>query len=434
MARERGSLADGEPGARAAALAILLCCGAWPAARAEENKSYQQLNVLIDALEYIEQNYVSDVDAEKLLYGATNGMVEVLDPFSQFMPPDLAKDFKEETNGEFGGLGIRIGVRGDWLSVITPLPGTPAYKAGLLPNDRIVKLDGQNAKGLSLAEASRILRGAPGTKITITVARPPQGEAKEWTPVDFSLTRSLIRVDAVHAQMLQGRIGYVRIAEFSAHVPEDIAKEVSGLLKGGALSLVLDLRNNPGGLLQGAVEVASDFLDAGKLIVYIQGRQAGSRREFRAAGKARFAGLPMIVLVNEGSASASEVLAGALQDNRRALIVGDRTFGKASVQTLIPLPDGSALRLTVASYFTPSGKSIHRDEKTGAGGIIPDIVIPVDSGTAAKLQAQDERIYAPGRPARNAQAAGPLKDPVLERAVELLEGFALLQTRGPSGD
>ena len=419
---------------RALALASWLACAA-PAAFAAEDKTYQQLNVLIDALEYIKQDYVSNVDAQKLLYGATNGMVEVLDPFSQYMPPDLAKDFKDETDGEFGGLGIRIGVQGDWLSVVTPMPGTPAYRAGVLPNDRIVKLDDQNGKGLSLLEASRILRGAPGTKITITVARPPAGAAKEWTPLEFALTRELIKVEAVQSRMLEGRIGYVRIIEFSAHVPRDLAKAVAGLVQDGAASLILDLRNNPGGLLQGAVETASDFLSEGKLIVYTEGRERDSRRDFRVDRKARFGSLPMIVLVNEGSASASEILAGALQDHRRALILGNRTFGKASVQALISLPDGSALRLTVAKYFTPSGRSIHRDEKTGAGGILPDIVVPVDSDTAAKLQAQGEQIYVPGRAAKPSDLpGGPVKDVVMDRAVELLEGFALLQARNPGGD
>ena len=358
-------------------------------------------------------------------------MVKTLDPFSQFMDPELHKDIKTETEGQFGGLGIRIGMREDWLTVITPLPGTPAYKAGVLPQDRIIKIEGENTKGLSLVEAVKKLRGAPGTKVAFTIARAPEGgdkdPKKEWTTHDFTIVREIIKIESVQSRALSDKIGYVRIIEFSAHTSEDAYKALSRLKDAGSTSLVLDLRNNPGGLLTAAVDIASDFLGEGKLVVYTQGRRPESRQDFRAGTKAPFGSLPMVVLVNEGSASGSEIVAGALQDQRRAVIMGDRTFGKASVQSVIPLSDGSGLRLTVAKYYTPNGRSIQRDEKANTGGITPDIMVPVDRETEIKLQAQSEEVFAPGKEGKAmAKEAEQVKDVVLERAVELLRAREVL--------
>ncbi|MBI5242635.1 MAG: S41 family peptidase [Elusimicrobia bacterium] len=400
-------------------------------AHAALDKTYEQLKILIDILDYIQENYVEDVETKKLIYGAASGMVKVLDPFSQFMDPDLHKDIKTETEGQFGGLGIRIGMREDWLTVITPLPGTPAYKAGVLPLDRIIKIEGETTKGVSLVEAVKKLRGAPGTKVSFTVARAPEGgekdQKKEWTTHDFAITREIIKIESVQSRALSDKIGYIRIIEFSAHTSEDAYKALSKLKEGGANSLVLDMRNNPGGLLTAAVDIASDFLGEGKLVVYTQGRRPESRQDFRAGSKAPFGNIPMVVLVNEGSASGSEIVAGALQDHRRAVIVGERTFGKASVQSVIPLSDGSGLRLTVAKYYTPNGRSIQRDEKANTGGISPDIAVSVDRETEIKLQAQSEEVFAPGKEGKSmVKEAEQVKDMALERAMELLRAREVL--------
>ena len=398
---------------------------------ASVDKTYEQLKILIDILDYIKENYVEDVETKKLIYGAAAGMVKTLDPFSQFMDPELHKDIKTETEGQFGGLGIRIGMREDWLTVITPLPGTPAYKAGVLPQDRVIKIEGESTKGLTLVEAVKKLRGAPGTKVAFTVARAPESgdkdPKKEWTTHDFAVTREIIKIESVQSRALSDKIGYVRIIEFSAHTSEDAYKALAKLKDAGATSLVLDLRNNPGGLLTAAVDVASDFLGDNKLVVYTQGRRPESRQDFRAGAKAPFGSVPMVVLVNEGSASGSEIVAGALQDQRRAVIIGDRTFGKASVQSVIPLSDGSGLRLTVAKYYTPNGRSIQRDEKANTGGITPDISVAVDRETEIKLQTQSEEVFAPGKESKSMVKEGEqVKDMVLERAVELLRAREVL--------
>jgi carboxyl-terminal processing protease len=411
------------------ALALAACVGTVPRAHAAADKTYEQLRILVDILGYVQESYVSEVETKKLIYGAASGMVKTLDPFSQFMDPDLNKDIKAETEGQFGGLGIRIGMRDKWLTVITPLPGTPAFRAGVLPNDRVVKIDSESTEGVTLFDAVKKLRGAPGTKVSFTVEREPDpnGKDKEWTTREFTLTREIIKIESVLSRMLSDKIGYLRVHEFSAHTSEDAYKALSKLAKDGATSLVLDLRNNPGGLLTAAVDVASDFLGDGKLVVYTQGRRPDSRQDFRAGQKAPFPSLPVVVLVNAGSASGSEIVAGALQDHRRAVIVGERSFGKASVQSVIPLADGSGLRLTVAKYYTPNGRSIQRDEKSDTGGITPDISVPVDRETAIKLQSQAEEIYTPGTDSKPAVEEGKqVKDLALDRAVELLRAREVL--------
>ncbi len=413
------------------AITAVSAFGLWwlPRAQAGVDRTYEQLKILVDILDYIRDNYVEEVEVTKLIHGAASGMVKTLDPFSQFMDPELHKDIKTETEGQFGGLGIRIGMREDWLTVITPLPGTPAYRAGVLPQDRIIKIDGETTKGLTLVEAVKKLRGAPGTKVTISAARAPDEGAKEkeWTTHEFPLTREVIKIESVQSKMLEGKIGYLRINEFSAHTSEDTYKALSKLVKDGANSLVLDLRNNPGGLLTAAVDVASDFLGDSKLIVYTQGRRPESRQDFRGGPKAPFGNLPMAVLVNEGSASGSEIVAGALQDHRRAVVLGERSFGKASVQSVIPLSDGSGLRLTVARYYTPNGRSIQRDEKANTGGIVPDLSVAVDHQTEMKLQAQSEEVFGQGQDPKSAvKESERVKDTVLERALEILRAREVL--------
>lgn len=393
------------------------------------DKTYEQLKILVDILDYIKENYVEEMDTGKLIYGAAAGMVRTLDPFSQFMEPDTHKEIKTETEGQFGGLGIRIGVKDGWPTVITPLPGTPAYRLGVLPNDRIIKIEAEPTKDMNLVEAVKRLRGDPGTKVNITIAREPDAAnaGKEWTVHEFAITREIIKIESVYSKMLEGQTGYVRITEFSATTPRDLANALNDLKKQGSSSLVLDLRNNPGGLLSAAVEVSSDFIGDSKLIVYTQGRRAESRQDFRANSRAPFQNIPMAVLMNEGSASGSEIVAGALQDHHRAVVIGERSFGKASVQSVIPLADGSGLRLTVARYYTPSGRSIHRDEKKQTGGIVPDILVPVAQEVEVKLQSQMDEVHIPGqKPKSNVKPEEKVKDEILERAIEILKAREVL--------
>ncbi|MEK7234475.1 MAG: S41 family peptidase, partial [Elusimicrobiota bacterium] len=274
----------------------------------------------------------------------------------------------------------------------------------------------------------RTLRGAPGTKVKLKLERgSDDGSEGNWKTVAVEITRELVKIESTISVTLDGGVGYLRIAEFSAKTSDDACDALKKLKKDGATSLVLDLRNNPGGLLSAGVEVASIFLGEAKLIVYTQGRKADSRQDFTTGAKAPYPVLPLVVLINGGSASASEIVAGAMQDHKRAVVVGERSFGKASVQSLIPLPDGSGLRLTVARYYTPSGRSIHRDEKNKTGGIMPDIVVPVTQEAEAKLYAQWEMIYAKDKKPRSAvKTEEMVRDEALERAVELLKARDVL--------
>ncbi len=413
--------------AEASAPAAAPTAGAATAA-ASADKTYQQLKVLIDILDYIQQNYVDPVDTKKLIRGAEAGMVRTLDPFSQYMDPEQNREIETETEGDFGGLGIRVGEQDDWLTIITPLPGTPAYRAGILPGDRLVGVNDQTTKDMTLDDALKLLRGAPGTKVKLTILRgPDDGGDGPWTSHDFTLAREIIKIDSVDSWMLQDGIGYVRIIEFSKNTAQDLLAALNNLKKQGMTSVIIDLRNNPGGLLAAAVDVGSLFLGDNQLIVYTQGRKPDSRQEFRAAKTAPYPDLPMVILINGGSASASEIVSGCMQDHKRAVIMGERSFGKGTVQSVIPLPDGSGLRLTVARYYTPSGRSIHRDEKTHKGGILPDIVVPVPSDVEAKLYNQWDMIYAQGKkPHSVVRKEDMVPDDTLERAEELLKARDLL--------
>jgi carboxyl-terminal processing protease len=420
-----------------------LWLSAAPAARAaaaeaapQADNTYEQLKILVDVLNYVQDNYVDEPDPKKLINGAAAGMIKTLDPFSQFMDPETHDEIKTETEGQFGGVGIRVAMKDDWLTVITPLPGTPAYRQGVLPNDRIVEIDGETTKDLSLGDALKKLRGAPGTKVALTVLRgPEEGDDGPWASHDFQLTREIVKIESVDGWLIDGKVGYVRIAEFSARTEEDFGKTVAEVRKQGASSLVLDLRNNPGGLLSAAVDVASDFLGDSKLIVYTQGRRPDNRQEFKAKPTAPYSAIPLIVLINEGSASGAEIVAGALQDQHRAVVMGQRSYGKASVQSVIPLSDGSGLRLTVARYYTPLGRSIHRDEKKKTGGIMPDLLIPVSKETEAKLYNQWDMVYARGKKPKSVVKKEELvPDEVLNRAVELLKARDVLSTlKGKEG-
>jgi carboxyl-terminal processing protease len=421
------------------------------AAAKGDEKVYEGLSFLVDVLEIIRESHVEPADVQKLSYGAAAGMVRALDPFSQFMEPQAHREIKAETEGEFGGIGIRMVMKDEWLTVLTPLPGTPAYRAGLLPDDRIVEVDGESARDLQVADAMEKLRGPVGSRVklkvwrrpdagsraaarssTMTASSPAPGRVEEGVEKEFLLSRENIKIESVQQRRLEDGIGYVRIDEFSAHTGRDFRDALQELSRDGLEGLVLDLRFNPGGLLAAAVEAAAAFLGGDELIVYTQGRRPDSRQEFRSGPRALYEDLPLVVLVNEASASGSEIIAGALQDHRRALILGERTYGKASVQSVIPLAQNCALRLTIARYYTPKGRSIHRDEKKRTGGIAPDIAVAVPRDVQERIFAQWETIYEPGKKPRSAvKKDETVRDELLERAAALLKsGEAVRRLQG----
>ncbi|MBF0159307.1 MAG: S41 family peptidase [Magnetococcales bacterium] len=329
--------------------------------------TYEKLRVFSEAYDKIRQNYVEDIDDQKVLYGAIQGMLRTLDPHSSFLTPENFKEMKVDTRGEFGGLGIEIS-RGDRaIKIVAPIEDTPAHHAGVQPGDLIVKIEDESTQEMDLLEAVKKMRGKPGTKITLTLAR--KGEVK---PIVVTLTRAIIKVRSVKWRMEPNAIGYVRIIQFNEQVFPMLQEALASLHKqsgsSGLKGVVLDLRNDPGGLLDQAVQVADAFLDSGR-IVYTKGRIQGKDMSFDAQPGDLIHRVPMVVLINSGSASASEIVAGALQDHHRAVIMGTQSFGKGSVQTIMPLADGSGMRLTTAQYYTPNGRSIQ------AKGIVPDIVV-----------------------------------------------------------
>ncbi|MBE7414253.1 MAG: S41 family peptidase [Deltaproteobacteria bacterium] len=328
--------------------------------------TYETLKLYTDVLGIVQESYAEDIDSKDVIYNSIKGMVKGLDPHSSFMTPEEYKEMQVDTRGSFGGLGIEIGMRDNALTVVAPIEDTPAFTAGILAGDRIVKIGDKHTKDLSLQDAIGLMRGPKGTPVTIHIMREGFDE-----PKPFTIVRAIIKVKSVKYRMLEGGIGYVKVNQFQERTSEDLdkaLKDLSSKTNGGLAGLVLDLRNNPGGLLQEAVSVSNEFLDSG-LIVYTKGRAPGQNMSFNADKARSQPDYPMVVLVNNGSASASEIVAGALQDHKRAVVMGVATFGKGSVQTIIPLSDGSAVRLTTSKYYTPSGRSIQ------AKGIEPDIVV-----------------------------------------------------------
>ncbi|OGS14246.1 MAG: hypothetical protein A2285_05520 [Elusimicrobia bacterium RIFOXYA12_FULL_57_11] len=390
------------------------------------DKTYQQLKIIVDVLELIKESYVDVIDPQKLIYGAAKGMVAELDAYSQFMEPDIYERVKSDTEGEFGGIGIRVDMREGWLTVVTPLPNTPAWRAQMLPGDKITKIEGESTKDIIIDVLIKKLRGTPGTKVNITVAREPEDKNAEWISRDITITRELIKTENVKSRMLDEKTGYVKIIEFTGHATENVAKALQELKGKGMEALVLDLRYNPGGLLASAVDVSKMLMNAERMVVYTKGRKPENYQEFRTGSSAPYENLPLVVLINRYSASASEIVAGAMQDNRRAVIIGERSFGKASVQSIIPLTDKSALRLTIAKYYTPNGKSIQHDAKNETGGITPDITIKVPLETEKKLLQQSEELYFPGKEDKAVKKKDEVKDEVLDRAVELLKAREVL--------
>lgn len=331
------------------------------------SNTYENLKVYTDVLSIVQENYAEEVDSKEVIYNSLKGMVKNLDPHSSFMTPDEYQEMQIDTKGSFGGIGIEIGLKENMLTVVAPIDDTPAHKAGLLAGDKIVKIGDKSTKDMALSEAVNLMRGPKDTSVTLHIMRNGFD-----SPRPFDITRAVIKVKSVKYKMLDDGFGYVKINQFQERTTEELDKALVDLAsksEGKKLrGLILDLRNNPGGLLQEAVSVSNEFIDSG-LIVYTKGRAAGQNMTFNADSSRTQPDYPMIVLVNNGSASASEIVAGALQDHKRAIILGVQTFGKGSVQTIIPMNDGSAVRLTTSKYYTPSGRSIQ------ARGIEPDIVV-----------------------------------------------------------
>lgn len=328
---------------------------------------FEDLRAFSEVFHRIKNDYVEEVDDSKLLQDAIKGMLNGLDPHSTYLDEEAYRDLQVGTSGEFGGLGIEVGMdESGFVKVVSPIDDTPAQRAGVQPGDLIIRLDDTPVKGLTLTDAVKIMRGEPGTKITLTIVREMQDK-----PLKIELERDLIKVKSVKQQLLESGYGYIRISHFQSHTLDDLEKAISTLETENKKKLegvILDLRNNPGGVLNAAVDVSDAFLTEG-MIVYTKGRVEDSSLEFKAHPNDRLAGAPIVVLVNSGSASASEIVAGALQDHKRAIIMGGKTFGKGSVQTILPMHNNGALKLTTARYYTPSGRSIQ------AEGIVPDITL-----------------------------------------------------------
>ena len=337
-----------------------------------------ELRSFTEVFSRIKSDYVEPVEDKKLLEDAVQGMLAGLDPHSAYLDADSFKDMRVETEGQFGGLGIEVTMENGFVKVVSPIEDTPAARAGVKPGDLIIRLDDKAVKGLTLTEAVRFMRGKPGSDITLTIVR--EGATK---PLKITLTRAVIKIQSVKSRMLESGFGYVRITQFQAGTDKGLAEALKKLEtenKGTLRGVILDLRNNPGGVLNSAVGVSDAFIDKG-LIVYTEGRVADSKMKLSATPGDLLSGAPMVVLINGGSASASEIVAGALQDHKRAVIMGTKSFGKGSVQTIIPVSNGAALKITTARYYTPSGRSIQ------ASGIVPDIV--TEEARITKSEAAD---------------------------------------------
>ena len=326
---------------------------------------YQDLQIFAKVLNLVQQYYVEEVDSHKLIYGGIKGMLAELDPHTNFLMPEVYKEFENETSGEFGGIGIEITVQNDILTVISPIEDTPAWEAGILAGDKIVEINGESTKGFSLAEAAQRMRGKKGSKVRLGIFRDSFDKPKE-----FVVERGTVKVKSVKFTDLEDGYGYIRLTSFIENSAPDFEKYLGQMRAKGKdiKGLIIDLRRNPGGLLDQAVRISDLFLEKGVIVSTI-GRNKREKETIYAKKEGTYSGFPIIVLINESSASASEIVAGALQDNKRALIMGQRSFGKGSVQSVVKLGDGSGLKLTVARYYTPSGRSIQ------AEGINPDVVV-----------------------------------------------------------
>lgn len=401
-----------------------------------KDSPYPNLELFSTVLERVRRDYV---DGEKLTYqelvrNALRGMVGELDPHSEFMDPESFQDLQDDTQGSFGGIGVVVSMRDGFLTVVSPMDDSPGFKAGILTGDRILRIDGKSTEKTTLQDAVKSLRGAPGTDVSLTVGRPSTGATRE-----IKLTRSEIKVDMVkdingnkQFPLGEDKIGYIRLVQFGEKTGSELEAAIKKLKAQGMQGLVLDLRWNPGGLLDQAVEVCEKFLPSGKLVVSTEGRNAAQNSTRFARGRGDMltypngTPMPLVVLVNLGSASASEIVAGCLQDTRRAYLVGEQTFGKGSVQSVMPLPDGSALRLTTAKYYTPSHKVIHEH------GVTPDSIVPLTDEEERDILLQKVPGGVESLEPADRDRIQKAHDPQLDRATDVLKGILLYTKRAPA--
>ena len=417
-----------------AALGLNLLVGAWifqsSAVAAEKESPYGSLKLFSYALERVRKDYVDGqkLTYQDLVYAALKGMLNTLDPHSEFMDPEKYKELQNDTQGAFGGVGLIVQLKDNFITVVAPMTNTPGFKAGIRAGDRIVKIDGTSTTRMSTDEAVKILRGEPGTPVKITVFRPSKEETR-----DYELTRASITVDMVtdingrkEFPLADNKIGYVRLTQFGDKTSDDLELALKKLKKQGMQALVLDLRWNPGGLLEQAVDVCAKFLPKGQLVVTTEGRDPAENKRRYAMGHDELSDMPLVVLVNVNSASASEIVAGCLQDLKRAIILGETTFGKGSVQSILQLEDGSALRLTTAKYFTPSHKVIHKV------GITPDVPVGLSPEEEEALRIQRTPGGVDSLTETERQRVLSFGDPQFERASDLLKGIMLFAQRSPA--
>ena len=388
------------------------------AAEPPREDAYDSMALFTKVMEQVRRNYVDAdrTDYKDLTYGALRGLMASLDEHCEFMDPEEYRSMQEDTAGRFGGIGIVVGLRDGVITVIAPMEDTPGFRAGLQAGDRLVEIEGKRTEDMDLGEAVKLMRGEPGSRVKIRIVR--EGETEIRT---MEIERAIISIASVKdARLLEDGIGYLRVVQFDERTASALDEAIQTLEKQGAHALVMDLRNNPGGLLQAAVEVCGRFLPRGAMVVYTQGRDERQRQTFLARGTAKTVDWPLVILVNEGSASAAEIVSGALQDHKRAVLVGERTFGKGSVQTILPMDDGSALRLTTSKYYTPGRRVIHDY------GIEPNIFIPVAPDEWARiLRARAESPDPAAGPGRPASARPAPRDVQMERAVDVLKGIML---------
>jgi carboxyl-terminal processing protease len=417
-----------------AGLAVNLLLGARVYLQSAETSgrddAYAQIALFTRVLEMVRQDFV---DGEKssyqtLIRGAMKGMLTTLDPHSEFMDPPKYRDLRDDTEGAFGGVGLVVSMKDGFVTVVAPMEDTPGFNAGIQSGDRIVKIDGKAAEKITVADAVKRLRGKAGTKVTLTVFRPGKNETK-----DYTLTRAVISVETVkdingkrEFPVLDNKVGYVKLTQFGEKTSGELEAALKKLDQKGMQSLVIDLRGNPGGLLDQAVKVCEKFLQKGKLVLTTEGRNKRNDQRYIAAGTNPRTKLPLVVLVNGGSASAAEIVSGCLQDSGRAIVVGEQTFGKGSVQSILPLPDNSALRLTTAKYYTPSHKVIH--EK----GITPDIIVEMSDADEADLAMRRSAGGLDSVPEKDRARVEKVQDVQLDRALDLLKGISIFTDRQKS--
>lgn len=402
------------------------------ATKSAENNIYKQLELFNTVISRVQTDYVDEVSAQKLIYGALKGMLSSLDSHSQFMDPEEYKEMKIDTEGQFGGLGIEITVKDHLLTVVSPIEDTPAYRAGIQPEDKIIKIDGKSTKNMALTEAVKQLRGKPGTKVKVNVLRASTSQFLE-----FTMVRDIIKIQSVKdVKMVAEEIGYIRITQFQEKTSDEVEKALTELEHQGMKGLILDLRNNPGGLLNEAVDVADKFIGGNRVIVSTKGRLPSQNKEYKSSRVTTHPDVVLVVLVNGGSASGSEIVAGAIQDWHRGILIGTKTFGKASVQSVLPLQNDCALRLTTAKYYTPAGRLIHKI------GIEPDIVITYQKveekkakegendgeGFLGEEESEGQQNDNEGK--LNKKQYPPLSDNQMERAVDLMRGIIILEGKG----